>query len=59
MNVNNVGGIVLGPLLFNIFINDILTFFIACNVRIYTDDNTPFVNESGFQQVPEVLKSQS
>ena len=33
-------GSILGPIIFNIFINDLLLFIVNCNVHNYADDNT-------------------
>ena len=36
-------GFILGPLLFNIYINDIFLFKVQTDITNYADDNTPFV----------------
>ena len=33
-------GYILGPIIFNIFVNDLLLFLVNCNVHNYADDNT-------------------
>ena len=33
-------GSILGPIILNIFINDLLLFLVNCNVHNYADDNT-------------------
>ena len=38
-------GSILGPLLFNIFINDIFYFLNKANIANFADDNTPYCIE--------------
>ena len=49
-------GSILGPLLFNIFINDIFSFWTTCEICNYADDNTLYTYSRDFQQVQEYLK---
>ena len=45
-------GSILGPILFNIYINDFFLFFSHQNIANYADDNTPFACE---KDIPTVL----
>ena len=46
---------ILGPLLFNIFLNDIFSFLLTCDMCNYTDDNTNTIlyaySRTGFMTV--------
>ena len=46
----------LGPLLFNIFINDIFLFVESSSIRNYVDDNTLFAFGKTFDEVTSKLK---
>ena len=49
-------GSILGPVLFNIFINGIFSFLTTCNMCNYVDDNTLYTYSRDFHQVQEYLK---
>ena len=49
-------GSILGPLLFNIFINDIFLFVESSNVCNYADDSTLFAFGKTFDKLPENFK---
>ena len=44
-------GSILGPVLFNIFINDIFHFVESCNLYNYADDNTVFCSDHSLENV--------
>ena len=50
-------GSILGPLLFNIFINDIFLFIENTKITIYADDNTPYAIESNINNLIESLEN--
>ena len=52
-------GSILGPLLFNIFINDIFSFLTTSEMCKYVDDNTLYTYSRHFHQVQEYLKKDS
>ena len=47
---------ILGPLLFNIFINGIFSFLTTCEICNYADNNTLYTYGRDFHQVREYLK---
>ena len=49
-------GSILGPLLFNIFVNDIFSFLTTCDTSNYGDDNTLYTHSRDFHKVQEYLK---
>ena len=49
-------GSIFGPLLFNIFINDIFRFLTTCDMCKYADDNALYTYSRDFHQVQEYLK---
>ena len=52
-------GSILGPLLFNIFINDIFYFTQKTNIANYADDNTPYVTGNNLNDILEILSSET
>ena len=50
-------GSILGPLLFNIFINDIFVFVESSNICNYADDNTLFAFGKTFDEVTKKLQN--
>ena len=49
-------GSILGPLLFNIFINDIFLFVKDTKITNYADDNTPYAVENSIEKLLETLQ---
>ena len=52
-------GSILGPLLFNIFMNDIFLFVDNTKVTNYADDNTPYAIESSVEQLLVILENET
>ena len=48
-------GSILGPLLFNIFVNDLFLFVSSSNLSNYADDNTLYTSGYDLKEVKEVL----
>ena len=47
---------ILGPLIFNNFINDVFSFLTTCEMCNYADDNTVYTYRRNFHQVQEYWK---
>ena len=47
---------ILGPLIFNNFINDVSSFLTTCEMCNYADDNTVYTYRRNFHQVQEYWK---
>ena len=52
-------GSILGPLLFNIYINDIFLFMTTSNMANYADDNTPYTSDKFLDSVVNKLQDDS
>ena len=52
-------GSILGPLLFNIFINDIFLFVIDTSITNYADDNTPYAIEESIDKLIATLEKET
>ena len=49
-------GSILGPLLFNIFVNDLFLFVSSSNLSNYADDNTLYTYSYNLEEVKDVLR---
>ena len=52
-------GSILGPLLFNIFLNDIFYFIRDVSIANYADDNTPYTTEKNITSLLETLEGET
>ena len=52
-------GSILGPLLFNIFLNDIFLFVKDSKITNYADDNTPYATEDSIEKLLETLEKET
>ena len=50
-------GSILGPLLFNIFINDLFVFVSSSNLSNYADDNTLYASGFNLEEVKKCLST--
>ena len=50
-------GSVLGPLLFSVYINDMPSIFLSCNVHLYADDTVLYTSYNQKAQVQNALQS--
>ena len=52
-------GLILGPILFNIFINDLLFFISQVKLANFADDNTIYTAKSDLNELSRLLKKES
>ena len=56
ISVRVLQGSTLGPLLFNIFINDIFLFLQKCDLANYADDNTMYTSDKRLSTIVDSLR---
>ena len=49
-------GSILGPLLFNIFLNEMFLFILTCQLCNYADDNTPYKSGKNMRKIENDLE---
>ena len=52
-------GSILGPLLFNIFLNDIFYFIRSVSIANYADDNNPYATENNVKSLLKTLECET